>query len=119
MPKFDHHIFICQNTREPGHPRGSCNSDGKSELLKLFKESVKKYKLDGKVRPNKAGCLDHCEHGSTVVIYPEAVWYGGVKPEDVDEIVEALVDGHVIERLKLKDNCINTPFCEHKPKKPV
>ncbi|MBL7961022.1 (2Fe-2S) ferredoxin domain-containing protein [bacterium] len=117
MAKFKHHIFICQNTRETGHPRGSCNSDGKSELLKLFKESVKKYGLDGKVRSNKAGCLDQCEHGPTVVIYPEAVWYGGVKAEDADEIVKSLAEGRTVDRLKLKDSCINTPTCEHKPKK--
>lgn len=119
MPKFDHHIFICLNTREPGHPRGSCNSDGKGELLKLFKEAVKKYGIDGKVRANKAGCLDQCEHGPNVVIYPDAIWYGGVKPEDVDEIVKSISEGRTVKRLELKESCINTPSCEHKPKKPA
>lgn len=119
MAKFEHHIFVCQNTREAGHPRGSCNSDGKSELLKRFKESVKKYGLDGKVRSNKSGCLDHCEHGPSVVIYPDAIWYGAVTADDVDEIVRSLTEGRTVERLQLKEACINTPFCEHKPKKPA
>ena len=117
MPKFKHHIFICQNTREPGHVRGCCNPEGKSELIKLFKADLKKYGLDGAVRANKSGCLDHCEHGPMVVIYPDAIWYGGVTPEDTDEIVKSLSEGHVVERLQLKDSCINTPSCEHKPKK--
>lgn len=119
MPKYKHHIFICQNTREPGHPRGSCNTENKSELMKLFKEALKKYSLDGAVRANKSGCLDHCEHGPMVVIYPEALWYGGVQAVDVDTIVKSLAEGRPVDRLQLKDSCINTPACEHKPKKPA
>jgi (2Fe-2S) ferredoxin len=87
--------------------------------VKLFKEGLKKYGLDGKVRSNKSGCLDQCEHGPTVVIYPDALWYGGVTSGDVNEIVHALSENRIVERLKLKDHCINTPACEHKPKKPV
>ena len=117
MPKFKHHIFICQNTREPGHVRGCCNSEGKSELMKLFKDALKKHGLDGTVRANKAGCLDHCEHGPMVVIYPDAVWYGSVTSADVDEIVRSLSEGRNVERLQLNEGCINTPSCEHKPKK--
>jgi (2Fe-2S) ferredoxin len=114
MPKLEHHIFICQNTREPGHPRGCCNPEGNSPLVKLFKESLKKRGLSGKIRSNKSGCLDQCEHGPNVVIYPEAIWYGWVQETDVDEIVEALAEGRKVERLQLKDSCINTPVCEHR-----
>lgn len=117
MPKFEHHIFICQNTREEGHPRGSCNPDGKSRLQKLFKTALEKYGLKGRVRANKAGCLDQCEHGPNVVIYPDAFWYGSVQESDVDEIVQALAEGRSVGRLLLKDSCINTPSCEHKPAK--
>jgi (2Fe-2S) ferredoxin len=60
--------------------------------------------LGGKVRINKSGCLDQCEHGPTVVVYPEAVWYGNVKPEDAAEIVEEhLVGGRPVERLRLAE----------------
>lgn len=116
MPKFQHHIFICQNTREAGHPRGCCNPGGNSRLIKLFKEALKKHGLDGGVRANKSGCLDHCEHGPNVVIYPDAIWYGWVKDEDVEEIVAALAEDRVVERLALKNECINTPACEHRKK---
>ena len=67
------------------------------------------------VRANKAGCLDQCEHGPTVVVYPEAVWYGHVTPADVDEIVtEHLVHGRPVERLVLADGCLNTASCPHR-----
>jgi len=58
---------------------------------------------------------DQCEHGPNVVVYPEAVWYGRVMPEDVAEIIEShIVSGAPVERLRLKDECINTASCEHK-----
>lgn len=59
--------------------------------------------LNHRIRANAAGCLDACEHGPTVVVYPEGVWYGGVTLEDVPELVEEhLVGGRPIERLRLK-----------------
>ena len=71
--------------------------------------------LGGKVRINKSGCLDQCEHGPTVVVYPEAVWYGGVKPENAAEIVqEHLVGGRPVERLRIADDCLNTKSCTHR-----
>ncbi len=67
------------------------------------------------MRTNKAGCLDQCEHGPTVVVYPEQVWYGYVRPSDVDEIVqEHLVGGRAVERLRLAEGCVNTSVCPHR-----
>jgi (2Fe-2S) ferredoxin len=64
---------------------------------------------------NKSGCLDQCEHGPTVVVYPEAVWYGNVQPEDAAEIVtEHLVGGRPVERLRLAEECVNTKSCPHR-----
>ena len=118
MPRFKHHIFVCTNQREPVSPRGCCNPDGNGELHKAFKEAVGARGLKTTVRANKAGCLDQCEHGPNVLVYPEAVWYGGVTPEDVAEIIEShIVGGVPVERLRLKDECINTSSCEHKTKK--
>jgi (2Fe-2S) ferredoxin len=71
--------------------------------------------LAGRVRINKSLCLDQCEHGPTVVVYPEAVWYGNVKPEDAEEIVaEHLVGGRPVERLRIADECLNTKSCPHR-----
>jgi (2Fe-2S) ferredoxin len=58
--------------------------------------------VPGKVRINSAGCLDRCEEGPVMVIYPEAVWYTYVDQEDIDEIIDQhLVHGHVVDRLKI------------------
>jgi (2Fe-2S) ferredoxin len=71
--------------------------------------------LGGKVRINKAGCLDQCEHGPMMVVYPEGVWYGNVRPEDAAAIVEEhLVGGRPVERLRVADECLNTKNCPHR-----
>jgi (2Fe-2S) ferredoxin len=117
LAKFQHHVLVCTNSREPSNPRGSCTTDGKSDLLPLFQANVKEAGIKPTVRVNKSGCLDQCEHGPTVVVYPEAIWYGHVTPADVDEIVQShLVNGRPVERLMLADDCINTGACPHKPR---
>ena len=118
MGNFEHHIFICTNTRPTGHPRGCCDPDALAELQLAFKKELAARGLKETVRANKAGCLEQCEHGPSVVIYPEAVWYGGVTIADVSEIVEShIVNSRPVDRLRLPDKCINTPSCEHKPAK--
>jgi (2Fe-2S) ferredoxin len=114
MAKFEHHIFVCTNQRPPENPRGCCDAAGLGELQLRFKKELAARGMKGSVRANRAGCLDQCEHGPTVVVYPEAVWYGGVGPEDVIEIVEShLMSGKPVERLRLAEKCINTSNCEH------
>ena len=116
MAKFERHVFVCTNFREPGSARPSCTTDGKSELHTALKDAVRAAGLGGSIRVNKAGCLDQCEHGPTVVVYPEAVWYGGVTVTDVPGIVsEHLIAGHPVERLTIADECLNTAVCPHRP----
>jgi (2Fe-2S) ferredoxin len=118
MPKYAHHIFICTNRRESGDPRGCCDPDGSDRLKVRFKEELGRRGLLKTVRPNSAGCLDQCEHGPVVVVYPEGVWYGRVREEDVAEIVERhIAGGSPVERLILPDGCINGA-CEHRRRKP-
>ena len=120
MANFERHVFICTNQREPGSARGCCAPDGKGELHGLFKEHIAAAGLKLRVRANKAGCLDQCEHGPVVVVYPEQVWYGSVTPADVAEIVrEHVVAGRPVERLQLPESCVNTAACPHKPKRAV
>lgn len=117
MPKFEKHLFICCNQRPPGHAKGCCDPGGNADLQKLFKQKLAVFGLKGRVRANKAGCLDQCEHGPNVVVYPEAVWYGNVTPADVDEIIAShILGGQPVKRLMLPDSCLNTPSCEHKPR---
>lgn len=118
MPRFEKHIFICGNQRPPGHPRGCCDPTAEARLQKLFKQKLAERGLKGRVRANQSGCLDQCEHGPNVVVYPDGVWYGRVTLDDVDEIIEShIVNGKPVERLMLPDSCINTAACEHKPRK--
>jgi (2Fe-2S) ferredoxin len=115
LPAFERHVFVCHNVRPEGAPRPSCTVDGKSDLHAALQQLAKEAGLSGKVRINKSGCLDQCEHGPTVVVYPEAVWYGRVQPEDAAEIVqEHLVGGHPLERLRIADGCLNTKSCPHR-----
>ncbi len=104
MKRFEKHIFICENKRPPGHPRGCCADKNSHELKVLFKKKLKHLNLSTKVRANTAGCLDACEYGAVVVIYPEQVWYGNVTVDDVDEIIEKhILNDEIVERLTIKD----------------
>jgi (2Fe-2S) ferredoxin len=102
MSHFKHHVFFCTNQRAAGE--ACCNNHGASDMRAYAKDKVKALgdKVPGKVRINAAGCLDRCEQGPVLVIYPEAVWYTYVDKEDIDEIIDQhLVNGRVVERLKI------------------
>ena len=104
-PGYERHVFVCMNERRPGHPRGCCADRGAAAVRSRFKVLVAEHGLKGRVRANHAGCLDYCEQGVTVVVYPEGVWYGRVTAEDVDEIFERhVLAGEPVERLRLKLN---------------
>ena len=84
-------------------------------MQSLFKAALARRGLKGRVRANAAGCLDQCEHGPTVVVYPDGVWYGFVTAADVDEIVEShIIGGQPVERLRLAESCVNAATCPHK-----
>jgi (2Fe-2S) ferredoxin len=115
LPAFERHVFVCCNARPEGAPRPSCTRDGTSGLHAELKQQANAAGLGWRVRINKSGCLDQCEHGPMVVVYPEAVWYGNVQPGDAAEIVaEHLVAGRPVERLRVSSECLNTPSCAHR-----
>jgi (2Fe-2S) ferredoxin len=100
MAGFKRHVFVCLNERDASDPRGCCKNRGSEEIFAALKDGAKKAGLEGEVRINRAGCLDHCEHGPTVVIYPEAVWYHVPTVEDAQEVLRShVVEGKVVERL--------------------
>jgi (2Fe-2S) ferredoxin len=104
VARFQRHLFICLNERTPDDPRGCCLAKGSAALAEALKKKAHERGLKRIVRVNKAGCLDQCARGITIVVYPEAVWYGGVTLADVDEIVERhLVRGEPVERLRISD----------------
>ena len=99
-PYFEKHIFFCLNQREGG--QACCASQGAQAAFEHCKASVKAAGLAGagKVRVNKAGCLDRCAGAPVAVVYPEGVWYTFVDNSDIDDIIEShLKNGQVVERL--------------------
>jgi (2Fe-2S) ferredoxin len=101
--RYRHHVFVCENRRSPDDPRGCCAAKGSEAIREALKVEIARRGLKREVRANAAGCLDSCADGPTVVVYPEGVWYGHVRVEDVPEIVERhLVHGEPVERLLLR-----------------
>ncbi len=100
-PYYRAHVFCCVNVRQPGHPRGCCSARDSVRLRAHMKARAKQRGLTD-VRINASQCLDRCEFGPAMVIYPEGVWYAPRTVADVDEIVEThLVQGGRVERLML------------------
>jgi (2Fe-2S) ferredoxin len=84
---FAAHVFVCCNRRPDGHPRGSCAARGSERLRDYMKARAKELALPD-LRINTAGCLDRCDLGPCVVIYPEGVWYRVSSREDVDRVLQ-------------------------------
>lgn len=98
---YERHIFFCLNQRDNGQT--CCADHNPQAAFDRCKSRAKDQGLlgPGKVRVNKAGCLDRCAGGPIAVVYPEAVWYTFVDDADIDEIVDShLRDGVVVERLR-------------------
>ena len=103
MPPLERHVFVCVNRRSADDKRGCCAAREAEEVRSRLKQLAHAAKLRGRVRINGAGCLDQCAHGVTIVVYPEAVWYGGVTLDDVDELFrEHVLAGRPVERLRLE-----------------
>ena len=102
MSYYKHHVFFCLNQRDP--PERCCAKNGAADMQAYAKSRIKALGLSGKgsVRINKAGCLDRCEEGPVLVVYPEEVWYTYVDRADIDEIIDRhLVHGEIVERLRI------------------
>ena len=103
MPIPDIHVFVCLNQRAADNPKGCCASKGSMQMFTKLKMTVRERLPNASIRVNRAGCLDLCERGAALVVYPEGVWYGGVTADDVDEIVEShLLNGRPVERLVVR-----------------
>lgn len=103
MSYFDKHVFFCTNQRKSGED--CCANHGAEKARDYMKKKVKELDLStrkNKIRINSAGCMDRCDEGPVIVVYPEATWYTYVDNNDLDEIIEEhLKKGKVVERLKI------------------
>ena len=102
MPYYRHHVFFCTNQRPAGET--CCNNHRANEVRDYAKARIKQLGLagKGKVRINMAGCLDRCEEGPVLVVYPGGVWYTYADQADIDEIIdEHIVKGKVVDRLRI------------------
>lgn len=103
MFNIKHHVFLCINQRPAGHPKGCCASKGSRDLLEKFREELERRQLFGSAMVNGVTCLDTCANGPCLVIYPEGIWYGPVKPDDIREIIEQhLIGGKPVQRLLMQ-----------------
>lgn len=102
MSYYQHHVFFCTNQRAEGE--NCCNNHRAAELHAYAKKKVASLGLNGagKIRMNKAGCLDRCELGPVLVVYPDETWYTFMDESDIDEIIEShLINGQPVDRLKV------------------
>lgn len=102
MTHYRRHAFFCVNQRDGG--RACCQDHGAKQARDHAKARVKAAGVAGPggVRVNTAGCLDRCEEGPVVVVYPEGTWYTYLGIDDIDEIVdEHLIHGRPVDRLKI------------------
>jgi (2Fe-2S) ferredoxin len=102
MSYFKYHVFFCTNQREQSAQ--CCGSCGAQALRDYAKARIKQLGLSGagRVRINTAGCLDRCDEGPVIVVYPEETWYTYIDQSDIDEIIdEHLVNGRPVSRLML------------------
>lgn len=105
LKRFEKHIFICENERPAEHPRGCCNDKNSKVIREKFKTRLKELGLNSIIRANGSLCLDACEFGPTIVVYPDQIWYGAVTANDVEEIIHShLINNKPVERLLIKDS---------------
>ena len=103
MSYYDKHVFFCTNQREDGED--CCGNHGAQKARDYVKDKVKELDISSRqnnIRINTAGCMNRCDEGPVVVVYPEGIWYTFKDERDLDEIIEVhLKNGRIVERLKI------------------
>ena len=98
------YVLVCTNEREADHPKGSCANCGSAEIRERMKSLLEEKNLKGRARILATSCMDVCENGAVICVMPDNVWYGGVRLEDAEEIVEKhLENGEPVERLLIPE----------------
>lgn len=99
MEKPKYHIFVCISARLTGQNQGYCLQKDAGDIIAAINEEIMERGLDGEVMVTGTGCFGICSMGPIVMVYPEQTWYGKVTEDDVEEIMDALEEGEIVERL--------------------
>lgn len=103
MVGYQYHLFVCENERAGDHPRGCCAKKGGKDIRSFFKKEITKAGLNEVARSNMAGCLDYCEQGPVMVIYPDNIWYTVKNLDDAKRIMDSHIkNGIPVSDLQLK-----------------
>jgi (2Fe-2S) ferredoxin len=109
MPKRERYLWVCQNERDPSNPKGCCKIRGSETIRDMLKVGTVKRGLRKRVRIMEGSCLDLCWMGPAIAVMPDNVFYGNVRVEDVDEILDSLENGTVVERLVVPPELFDDP----------
>ena len=102
MEPFRYHVFICDQRKAEGVP--CCNASGSERVIDALRRELGARRLMDEVQVTVCGSLGVCERGPNMVVYPEGIWYPGLTPQDVPEIVEKhFQQGQAVERLVNRD----------------
>lgn len=114
MQPFRYHVFVCTQVKPEGLP--SCTASGGQAVLAALQKGIVEAGLDDRVQLTPCGSLGLCARGPNIVIYPDGIWYSGVKPSDVPEIIEKhFRDGTVVSRLLSGDEgAVRSEICENR-----
>ena len=86
------HVLVCGNA--------DCVDRGSIGVLEAIRRDVKEAGRARDIKVTRTACMGRCGEGPTVAVYPDGVWYRGVRAIDASEIVrEHLIDDRLVGRL--------------------
>lgn len=100
MEKPKHHIFVCASFRVAGESKGVCHKKDAGSLLGYLESELSDRGMED-VMVSSTGCLNRCEKGPVMIVYPEGFWYGEMNEQKIDEVLDALEDGQPATALAL------------------
>ncbi len=92
-------VLVCNGT--------GCKARGSLQVAEALSSELEKENLDIPVTLGikKVGCHGLCEKGPLVILYPENIYYTGVKPEDAEAIIQDTVVGkRIVDRLLYREH---------------
>ena len=95
MKKPDRVILVCCSFRQGNDSQGKCFKKGASDLLPLLEEGLNDRKIDN-VLISTTGCLNVCDDGPVMAIYPDGYWYGQLNEERLEKVLDALAENQPV-----------------------